>query len=71
MTDQRRAEMWALANDDNFRSLLVWRRVKARAEAEGFNGVLAHDYRAADEALAKLTKLLPGDRAASREERNL
>jgi hypothetical protein len=59
---QHAAEMWALASDDNFRNLLVWRRVKARAEAGGFNGVLIHDYRAADEALAALTKMRPGDR---------
>jgi hypothetical protein len=59
---QREAEIWALANDDNFRHLLVWRRVKARAEAGGFNGVLIHDYRAADAALAKLIEMLPGDR---------
>jgi len=43
-----------LANDDNLRTLLVWRRVRARAEAGGFNGIVIQDYRIADEVLAKL-----------------
>lgn len=66
MSDQRTAEMWALANDDNFRSLLVWRRVKARAEAGGFNGPLIHDYRLADEALAQLIEIVPADRVSTK-----
>jgi hypothetical protein len=54
--DQRHAAAWALANDENFRHLLVWRRMKARAEAGGFTGVLIGDYRAADQALAHLVE---------------
>lgn len=48
------AEMWALADDENMRHLLVWQRVKKRAEAGGFNGMLASDFRYADAALAAL-----------------
>jgi hypothetical protein len=61
------AALWALASDENFRQLLVWRRVEARARAGGFNGVLVHDYRAADEALAGLVAMVPADRIPSGE----
>lgn len=52
---KRHAELWALADDENMKHLLVWQRVKKRAEAGGFNGMLASDFRLADQALAALT----------------
>jgi len=51
---KHQAEVWALANDDNMRHLLVWQRVKKRAEAGGFNGMLASDFRYAEAALDAL-----------------
>lgn len=76
MTDQgdmkRHAEVWALADDENMRHLLVWQRVKKRAEAGGFNGMLASDFRHADQALAALTADISAasdEQQASTEER--
>jgi hypothetical protein len=58
---KHQAEMWALADDENMSHLLVWQRVKKRAEAGGFNGVLASDYRFVRGALAELVADLRGD----------
>jgi hypothetical protein len=52
--ERHQAEMWALARDDHMEHLLVWQRVKKRAEVGGFNGVMASDYRHAREALVAL-----------------
>lgn len=52
--ERHRAEIWALADDKNMEHLLVWQRIKKRAEAGGFNGPLVHDYRYAREAMDAL-----------------
>jgi Mlc titration factor MtfA (ptsG expression regulator) len=56
LREELAAETYALADDKNLLHLLVWRRVKARAEAGGFNGVIIHDYAHARAALERLFK---------------
>jgi hypothetical protein len=60
--DERLAASW---DDEQLRDVLIWRRVRARAEAGGFNGILIHDYRIADETIAALTALVPADRVSA------
>ena len=48
---QRAAEIWALGSDANLEHLLAWRLVRQRAEAGGFNGLLASDLKQARDTL--------------------
>lgn len=51
---KHQAEMYVLSDDENLVGLLAWRIVKQRAEADGFNGLLASDFTKARAALAAM-----------------
>jgi len=52
-----------LWDDEKLTHLLAWRRVRARSEVGGFNGLLAHDFTNARRAIEDLTLVLPDSAA--------